>query len=140
MAAPVPMNSERARPIRVVLVDDSPEFLVQACDLVATTDSLEIAGTASSAREAFALLDRTPVALVLLDLHMPGMGGLAATKRIKQRGAGAPKVVIVTLHDGPEYRAAARSAGADGFLAKADLGSGLAVLLAALFTAPEANA
>jgi DNA-binding NarL/FixJ family response regulator len=126
--------------IRVVLVDDSPEFLAQASQLVAATASLKLVGTAASATEALTLLEYSAVDLVLMDLRLPGMGGLAATSWIKRRSPQAPKVVVVTLHDDPEYRRAALRAGADGFLAKADLGAGLGPLVAALFAVPENNA
>lgn len=56
---------------------------------------------------------------MLMDLVMPGMNGLEATRRIKTQ-SGAPRVVILTLHDDLEYRAATKAAGADGFIAKSE--------------------
>ncbi|MFN7941808.1 MAG: response regulator transcription factor [Thermoanaerobaculia bacterium] len=125
--------SPRLRAVRVLLVDDSAEFLAQASALVAATDSAQLVDTAASGTEALALLAGTSVDLVLMDLRLPGLDGLEATSRIKRRGAAAPKVVIVSLYDGPEYRRAAYAAGADGLLAKANLGAGFAPLLASLF-------
>lgn len=128
-----------ARRIRVVLVDDSADFLAQARRLVEASGELELAGTAKSAAAALALLESKPADLVLMDLRMPGMGGLEATARIKSAHGGGPKVVILTLYDGAEYRLAARRAGADGFLAKADWTGSLAPLLDQLFAPVESG-
>src|SRR5438105_3576362 len=73
--------------------------------------------------------------LVLMDLAMPGMNGLETTRQIKARPA-APRVVIMTLYDVAEYRAAARDATADGFIAKSSIRSQLLPLLASLFPNP----
>ena len=70
--------------------------------------------------------------LVLMDWTMEGMSGLEATRQLKSRPL-APRVVLVTGSDTPEYRRAALAAQADGFLAKPDLLHGLAPLVGALF-------
>ncbi len=62
--------------------------------------------------------------LVLMDLTMPGIGGLEATRRIKA-AANPPHVVALTLHEGAAYRAAAATAGADGFVTKSRLATDL---------------
>lgn len=66
--------------------------------------------------------------LVLMDLAMEGMNGLEATRRLKAQ-ENPPRVIILTLHDNPEYRAAAEQAHADGFVAKSDLGEKLLPLI-----------
>ena len=55
--------------------------------------------------------------VVVMDLEMPGMDGYEATRRIKARHP-APRVVILSVHAGPEKRERARMAGADGFVVK----------------------
>jgi DNA-binding NarL/FixJ family response regulator len=128
----------RDRPLRVVLVDDNADFLAQARRLVEASSALELAGAATSAPAALALLESEPADLVLMDLRLPGMSGLEATSRIKRADGASPKVIILTLYDGAEYRLAAQRA--DGFLAKADWIGGLARLLDELFAPVESGA
>lgn len=111
-------------PVRVLLVDDNPSYLEVAARLLAADPAMRVLGEAGTGEEALAMLNQTQPDVVLMDLSLPGMSGLEATRRIKAR-PGAPKVVIVTLHDEPEYRAAALGAGADEFVGKADLRSHL---------------
>ena len=137
----VAMTNEPLRtrgPVTVVLVDDSEEYLEQACRLVTALPGLQLVGWGVSGHEVLALLDHFPADLVLLDLRMPGMGGLEATTHLKLR-APETKVVVVTLHDEPEYRRAAERAGADGFLPKSELVDGLAPLVDRLFPQAEGD-
>jgi DNA-binding NarL/FixJ family response regulator len=69
--------------------------------------------------------------LVLMDVAMPNMNGLEATRRIKTQ-ADAPHVVILTLHDTPEYRAAAEAVGADNFVSKAEFNAQMLPLIRTL--------
>lgn len=119
-------------PLRILLVDDSAEFLESAARLLMLHQDLTVVGRAvsgSSALEQLALLNPD---LVLMDLAMPGMNGLETTRQIKALPA-PPCVVIMTLYDLAEYRAAARDALADGFIAKSSIRSQLLPMLASLF-------
>jgi len=118
--------------IRVFLVDDSREFLQFTRALLDELTNLEVVGSATSAEEAFTSIERLRPDLVLMDWAMAGMSGLEATRLLKDRPA-APRVVLVTGSDTPEYRRAAEAAQADGFLAKPDLLQGLAPLVGRLF-------
>jgi DNA-binding NarL/FixJ family response regulator len=115
-------------PIRTLLVDDSPEFLEAAKSFLSTDPDIEIIGQANSGRGALQQVARLGPELVLMDLAMPGMNGLEATCHIKAQ-PGAPHVVILTLHDNPEYRALAEAAHADGFVAKSEFGVQLLPLI-----------
>jgi len=109
-------------PRRILLVDDSEEFLDSATHFLTADPTIEIVGRASSGRGA---LEQVPVLkpdLVLMDLNMPEMNGLDG-----------PRVIILTLHDNPEYRAAAEAVQADGFVAKTELGLQLLPLIQELF-------
>jgi DNA-binding NarL/FixJ family response regulator len=73
---------------------------------------------------------------MLIDLSMPEMNGLQTTKVIKARPA-APRVIIMTLHEDPEYSTAAAASGADGFITKSAFSVGMSRLLASLVAEAE---
>ena len=118
--------------LRILLVDDNQAFLDMAARELTIDSRVRIVGQAQSAEEALVQVQRTQPDLVLLDIGLPRMNGLEATRRIKA-GAGAPRVVLVTIHDTPAYRAAGMAAGADGFVAKEEFDLQIAPLIAGLF-------
>ena len=118
--------------IRALLVDDYADFLESASQFLSTVPHIQVVGCAHSGSEALQAVDRLRPDLVLMDLAMPGMSGLEATRRIKAQ-AGAPRVVIVTLHSSPGYRIAARAAGADGLVSKSEFGEDFLPLIRDLF-------
>jgi DNA-binding NarL/FixJ family response regulator len=122
--------------LRILLVDDSTEFLRSAEHFLSLDPSLEVVGLATSGAEALEQTARLTPDLVLMDLSMPGMSGLEATRRLKAL-THPPRVVILTLHDEPEYRAALAEARADGFVIKGQLGSELLPLLQRGFGNPD---
>jgi DNA-binding NarL/FixJ family response regulator len=115
---------------RVVIVDNSREFLDVAERALRRYPSVDVAGRAASGAEAVALAARLHPDLILLDIAMPGLNGLEAA-RLMKASPEPPRVVLVTLHDEPGYRAAAEAAGCDGFIAKSELRDGLARLFGA---------
>lgn len=119
-------------PVRLLLVDDSPDFLASATDFLCTRPQLQLVGPAASGAEALDLVARIPVDLVLLDLNLRGLNGFETARRLKAR-PDAPKIIIVTLQDAPEYRHLALAAGADGFIAKGEFTTALLPLIASLF-------
>ena len=110
--------------ISVLLVDDSPLFLEQTCAWLSRQEGVEVVGSATSAAEGIALVARLRPRVVLMDIDMPDMYGIEATRRLKSR-PGAPVVVMVTLYGDPDYRGAAAEAGAEGFVTKSDLATEL---------------
>jgi two-component system invasion response regulator UvrY len=106
--------------MRIVLVDDSPRFLRLLERALAAEPRLRVVGRARSGAEALAQVARLQPDLVLMDLALPGMNGIEATRRLKAQG-GAPQVILVTLYDTPQHRAAAEAAGVDHYLCKATL-------------------
>lgn len=108
-------------PVSTLIVDDSPSFLQSALRFLAMDSRIDVIGVALSGPEALEQVEQLHPDLVLMDLAMPGLNGLEATRLLKA-GANPPRVVILTLHDTVEYRAAAEEASADGFMAKSDFG------------------
>jgi DNA-binding NarL/FixJ family response regulator len=66
------------------------------------------------------LVDQLNPDLVLMDIGIPGMHGLEATRQLCTRPR-SPRIIIMSLHELPEFREATRAAGADGFVNKSDL-------------------
>lgn len=118
--------------IRTIVVDDSPEFLEAAQRFLQSDTQIELIGKAHSGKEALELVIQNKPDLVLMDLTMPGMGGLEATRNIKAL-KNPPQVIILTLYDNSEYRTASQSVQADGFVSKSDFGSELLPLIRTMF-------
>jgi DNA-binding NarL/FixJ family response regulator len=105
--------------IRIVLADD--QVLVRAGfrSLLETEDGIEVAGEADDGASAMELVRRTVPDVVLMDIRMPGVDGLEATRRIvTDQALSGVKVLILTTFELDEYVFDALSAGASGFLVK----------------------
>lgn len=117
------------RHIRILLVDDSAKFLEQMVTCLGDLPRAQVIGQAHSGLEGVELAARYQPDLVIMDLAMPGMNGIEATRHVKAR-PGAPTVWLVTLQDDSESRQAALMAGADEFVSKRHLLSRLIEVLA----------
>jgi len=120
-------------PLRILLVADSQTFLDAAIHALTVDPRIEVVGSALSGQEGVALVNEKQPDLVLMDIAMPGMNGMDATRRIKSQ-PNAPRVVMLTSYDIERYRSAARTAGADGFICKAHFDSELLPLLETLLS------
>ncbi len=120
MKTPLPptAHSERAR-VRVLIVDDTPKVLRDLHQLLELTGEIEIIGEAGNGLEALRLAGKLSPDAVVMDLGMPVLDGYAATRRLKALRP-APRVIILSVHAGPEEMAHARKAGADGFVIKGE--------------------
>lgn len=114
--------------MRVLLVDDNEDFLNSLASFLQGRPRIEIAGKVLSGQEAVDQTQRLKPDLVLMDLMMPQMDGLEATRLLKQL-ANPPTVIVVSLHDDPSFISAAHEAGADAFLRKRALSKLLVPLL-----------
>ena len=103
--------------IRVLLVDDDPLVRTGLAMVLGGAPDLEVVGEAGNGREALERLDATPVDVVLMDIRMPVMDGLAATERILRRPS-TPHIIVLTTFDTDEHVVRALAAGASGFLLK----------------------
>jgi RNA polymerase sigma factor (sigma-70 family) len=104
-------------PLRVVIADD--QALVRTgFRMILTADGIEVVAEAADGAEAVAAVRRTRPDAVLMDIRMPRMDGLEATRQILSGGASETRVLILTTYDLDQYVYAALTAGASGFLLK----------------------
>jgi len=104
--------------MRLLLVDDHPVFLEGLAEALGRQADFELAGMVTSSAEAVACCERTRPDLVLLDLAMRGLDGLAVLKQLRQLEP-APRVLMLTSSDEAADAIAALDAGADGYITKA---------------------
>ncbi|MFD7915077.1 response regulator [Streptomyces sp. NPDC059752] len=104
--------------IRVVLVDDQPLIRSGLRVLIADTPDLEVAGEAGNGAEAVELVQRLRPDVAIMDIRMPGMDGIEATRRINADPESKTRVLVLTTFDDDEYVYGALRAGASGFLVK----------------------
>ncbi|WP_020523849.1 response regulator [Catelliglobosispora koreensis] len=104
-------------PLRVVVADD--QALVRTgFRMILTSDGMEVVAEATNGAEAIEAVRRTKPDVVLMDIRMPEMDGLEATRRILTGAPGEPRIIILTTFDLDHYVYAALAAGASGFLLK----------------------
>lgn len=103
--------------IRVVLADDQPLVRAGLRVLIADTPGIDVAGEAATGDEAVRLAGDIRPDVVLMDIRMPGMDGIEATRMITA-GEDATRVIILTTFDDDDYVYGALRAGASGFLVK----------------------
>ena len=113
-------SGETAERVRVVIVDDQ-ELVRAGLDMLLAGDSgVQVVGQAGDGLEAVRLVEELAPDVVLMDVRMPGVDGIEATRRIRETAdvETGPRVVILTTFDLDEYVFGAFRAGASGFLLK----------------------
>ena len=122
--------------VRVLIADDHSLFAKTLEALLAGTPGVEVVGIAEDGLEAVGLAVTLSPDVVLMDVEMPHLDGIAATRRLRELGLGIP-VVVLSASDDPKLADAAHAAGAKGYLTKDRIVNGL---LPALLAAAEAPA
>jgi len=112
--------------IRVLVVDDHTVVRDGICALLAVVGDIEVVGEAANGSEALKMVKELEPNVVLMDIAMPIMGGLEATRRICKQFP-KTKVLVLTQYDDKEYVFPVIEAGAAGFISKAAASSELAL-------------
>jgi DNA-binding NarL/FixJ family response regulator len=103
--------------IRVLIVDDHPVVLEGLHTMLSTDRNIEIVGEACDGAEAVAMVEDKEPNVVLMDIRMPNMDGVQATRRIKHQSP-STAVIVLTMYDTDAYVVDAVRAGASGYLLK----------------------
>ena len=110
--------------IRILIVDDHAVLRDGIRALLGLHDDIEVVGEASEGKEAVGKAQELMPDVVIMDIAMPGMDGLEATRRLRKKYP-KMKVLVLTQHDNKEYILSVIKAGASGYVPKRALGSEL---------------
>jgi DNA-binding NarL/FixJ family response regulator len=110
-------EAERVRTIRVLVADDHPVYRSGLAGVLAEGDDIEVIGQAENGEETLDLVSRLQPEVVLMDLHMPLLSGIEASRRLVTEAPDV-RVLALTMYDDEESMLAALRAGARGYLVK----------------------
>jgi DNA-binding NarL/FixJ family response regulator len=105
------------RAVRVLIVDDQAPFRLAARMVVDATDGFEVVGDADSGEDGVDLAERLEPDLVLMDVNLPGINGLEATRRILQT-SGRTVILLLSTDEEAEYGPRAAECGAAAYIPK----------------------
>ncbi len=103
--------------IRILIVDDHPMVTDGIQAILESYDDIRVVGTLNNGQDAVTQINDLAPDVVLLDLNMPGLSGLNATEMILEERP-ATRILILSMHDSPEYISTALSHGAKGYILK----------------------
>jgi DNA-binding NarL/FixJ family response regulator len=118
-------------PLRILVAEDDESFLEAISLLLEQDDRFVVAGRARNGREVVALAEEVAPDAVVVDIEMPVLDGVEATRRLREAAPDLP-IVAVSGHDYEERVLEIRQAGADDYVRKARLAEELPRVLAAL--------
>lgn len=107
------------QPYRIIVADDHILFRQGVSHMLAASPACEVVAEAGDGPAVIARVQQHLPDIVLLDISMPGMGGMEVIREIKARNPGV-RLLVLTMHNNVEYMAEALEAGADGYILKQD--------------------
>lgn len=105
------------RALRIAIVDDHPMVAEGIQSILESYDDVEVVGTLTGGRAVIEQLETLNPDVILMDLNMPDLGGLSTTEIVLEQRPGT-RIVILSMHDSPEYISSALNHGAMGYLLK----------------------
>ena len=108
-------------PVQVLICDDQEAFRAAAREVVNATDGFEVVGETETGEESVVAAERLRPNLVLMDVHLPGIDGLEASRRIKAEQAEVV-VLLLSTYDREDFATRIAGSGASAFIAKASFG------------------
>ena len=109
--------SAAGKPVRVLIVDDHHLVLEGLRAVLSTDPALQVIGEAHTGGEAVQSAERLKPDIILMDIRMPDMNGIAATRQVKQV-VPTTSVIMLTMYENPDYLFEAVKAGASGYVLK----------------------
>ena len=107
--------------IDVLVVDDSESFRAVAGAVVAACDGFRLVGAVATGEESLAAVQRLRPDLVLMDVNLPGIDGLEATRRIREQPS-APRVLLLSTYEQADLGLPVHESGAAAYIAKSRFG------------------
>lgn len=108
--------------VRVLIVDDQAPFRMAARMVVEATEGFEVVGEAETGEDSVELARELAPDLVLMDVNLPGINGLDATRRILSEQGGSTVVLLLSTYEEEEYAPRAAECGAAAYIPKAVFG------------------
>ena len=109
-------------PVRVLIVDDQEPFRMAARMVVEATDGFEVVGESETGEDSVDKARELAPDLVLMDVNLPGINGLDATRQILAEGKGSVVVLLLSTYEEEEYAPRAAECGAAAYVPKAVFG------------------
>lgn len=110
--------------MRILLVDNNEKFLDSLSRFISSFPSMNIIGKTSNGKTALEMCSRLNPDLVMMEINLPEMSGFDTTKLMKSLN-NPPGILLLSFNDEPEYTLESINCGADGYLAKSEINSGL---------------
>tara|TARA_B110000261_G_scaffold4025_1_gene4207 strand:+ start:1366 stop:2022 length:657 start_codon:yes stop_codon:yes gene_type:complete len=110
-------SKPKPKPITVLLVDDHQIVRVGFRRLIETTSDIRVLAEAQSGEESYQLVNDLRPDIIIMDINMPGIGGLEAIGRLRKRNV-KEKIIALTVHETEPFPSRVLAAGAQGYLSK----------------------
>jgi DNA-binding NarL/FixJ family response regulator len=107
---------------RVLIVDDQEPFRQAARLVVEATDGFEVVGEAETGEDSVTMAHELGPDLVLMDVNLPGINGLEATRRILKQEGSRVVILLLSTYEAEEYAPRAAECGASAYIPKSDFG------------------